>query len=339
MNTYIDSRLINISSDSADEIQNGSSLSSCIFYFQGMLKNEEDIVYSQISIMNAQIPMSYYIINEYNNILKYKIGNGSIQTAYFEYGNYNATTFITEFKAKLGGSFNITLNKLNGKYSITNNNNFTILSSGSTVLKVIGFDANTNYTSTSSTLNAPYPCNFAGITRIKITSDVLQTYSMDSITGGFSNNLQTLSVNSGSYGILLFENTQRFRATLRNKWVDYFDINFLDDNDNYIDFNNIDWHMTLQLDIIRKVPETNTYSNMFNPQQIPTDEEYVDEEQPQGDEQQVEEQTNEYAPTEQPVTGEIQPYQEEEQMNDEPLKESTGDTDLDFLLYTNNIYQ
>lgn len=310
MQTYTDSRLINISSDSADIINNGQLLSSCIFNFPGMLKEEEDILYTQISVANAQIPISYYIINEYNNVLKYKIGSGSTLTATFTMGNYNANSFATEFKAQIP-SFTLTLNKVNGKFTFSNASSFTFYYSGSTVLKTLGLNINSNVVS-SGTYTAPYPCQFQGITRIKIISDMLSTYSMDSISGNFSNNLQTISVNSGSYGILLFENSQMFKGLLRNQRLDYFDIGIVDDNENYIDFNNIGWHMTLQLDITRRLPDTNK-TMILQPQQINyTD---VQQEEPPQDE----------------------PPQEQEQ-NIEPLPETTGDTDLDLLMYNQGIY-
>ncbi len=185
MDTYTDSRLINISSDTANMVLNNDLLSSCVFSFAGMLKDEEDILYTKISIQSAQIPISYYVVNEYNNTLVYKIGTGPTQTANFEYGNYNANSFITEFKSKLGSSFNMVLNKINGKYTITNTADLTLCSNGSTIFKILGFSPTSDYTSSSKVLIAPYPCNFAGITRIKIISNELSTYSMDSVTGTY----------------------------------------------------------------------------------------------------------------------------------------------------------
>ena len=60
MTTYIDSRQINLSSDTADQYLNGSFLSNVVFNMNGMLKNEDDIVMTQISVNSAQIPISYY---------------------------------------------------------------------------------------------------------------------------------------------------------------------------------------------------------------------------------------------------------------------------------------
>lgn len=314
MNTYTDSRLINISSGSADDLTNGTLLSSVLFRFPGLLKDELDILYTQISLLNAQIPISYYIINEYNNKLSYQIENDGIQTAYFEFGNYNANSFITEFKAKVGTHFNLTLNRNNGKFTITNNKGFEFYYQDSTIFKIMGLDIGVDVLAPLHTYIAPYPCNFAGITRIKIISNELSTYAMDSVTGSFSNLFTSISVNSGSYGILLYENNHNFKAMLRNKNIDYFDIGFLDDDENYIDFNNINWHMTLQIDIIRRLRDTDTQLQL-QPQEINYD--VPQEEQPQ----------------------EQQPDEQYVEPDTQPLQDSTGDTDLDFLLYQNGIYQ
>ena len=74
MNTNIktDTRLITISSDSATLYNNGDFLSDMYFKFDGMLKDEDDIIYSQISIHTAQIPISFYVVNVYNNKIVYK---------------------------------------------------------------------------------------------------------------------------------------------------------------------------------------------------------------------------------------------------------------------------
>ena len=78
------------------------------------------------------------------------------------------------------------------------------------------------------------------------------------------------------------------------------------------------WHMTLQLDIVRKVQ----YNDKVLQIQQPT---ITDIQPEQTDEQPQEQTTNE------------QDTQQEQHI--EPLRETTGDTDLDLLLYNNNIYQ
>jgi hypothetical protein len=313
MNTFTDSRLITISADSADQINNGTLLSSCVFNFPGLLKDETDILYTQISVQNAQIPISYYVVNIYNNVLKYSSNNGPIQTAIFSVGNYNANTFITEFQSKIP-HFSVVFNRINGKFTINSNHDFQLLYSGSTCFKILGLDINADYSSTSKSLSCPYPCQFQGITRIKIVSSTLSTYSLDAVSGGYTNTLACISVNSGAYGILLYQNTSQFKPLLRDKILDGFDIELLDDDENRINFNNVSWHITLQLDIIRKL---NIVDKTFPPivATIPD----TSEDTPQTEEAKQGEEIN-------------------KNIEDIPLP-STGDDDLDFLMYQNGIYQ
>ena len=104
MSNYITvSRQINLSSNSA--IISNSPLNSVLtFSTNGILKKEKEILYNLISVVHAEIPVSYYIVNETNNYLSLSTGNYT-----FTNGNYNATTFknyVIEFiKCKLDIKF------------------------------------------------------------------------------------------------------------------------------------------------------------------------------------------------------------------------------------------
>jgi hypothetical protein len=138
---------------------------------------------------------------------------------------------------------------------------------------------------------------------------------MDSLARTFSNTLATIAVNSGSYGILLYENTTGYKPTLRNTTVNDFDLMLLDDDENLINFNNVDWNITLQLDITRLRRENNKVFPNFR-HFIPAQEE------------------NKETPN--PENQEIQPP---DVPTDAPIIPSTGDDDLDFLMYQQNIFQ
>jgi len=313
MTTYIDSRQINLSSDTADQYLNGSFLSNVVFNMNGMLKNEDDIVMTQISINSAQIPISYYIVNYTNNTLVYKYHNDPITTIVFDTGNYNANSFITQFTSKIAHIIP-TLNKLNGKFAYLSNQIFTFYHTDSTCFKFLGLDANTDYT--GEDFVSPYPVQFQGITRLKIVSNELATYSMDSNSGNFSNTLATISVNSSAYGILLYDNLSQYKPILRDRDSNsIFDIGILDDNDNFINFNNCSWRITLQLDITRL---SNLMDRTFpKPNNtIPTQDLAQNSDLPQNPDN--------------PDLGNTAP---------ELIDLGTGDTDLDFLMYQNKIYQ
>lgn len=311
MNTFIDSRQITISSSSANFLYNDTFKSSVGFTFFGMLQDEPDIVQAQISLHSAQIPISYYVVNIYNHTLKYKYHDDPVTTVTFDVGNYNANTFITEMKAKIP-HLNIIFNRINGKYSFSFNQPTIFYSSGSTCFKLLGLDKQ-DYSGAS--IFAPFPCQFQGITRIRIASNTFSTYAMDSLAGTFSNTLATIAVNSGSYGILLYENTTGYKPTLRNTIINDFDLMLLDDDENLINFNNVDWNITLQLDITRLRRDNSKLFPRFS-NKITALEEDVQPEQKQE---------------------EIVPQTQE--TNDSSIIQGTGDDDLDFLLYQNNIFQ
>lgn len=336
MNTYIDSRQISISSSSADFLYNDTFKSSVGFSFFGMLQDEPDIVQAQLSVHSAQIPISYYVVNIYNRTLKYKIGSGSITTATFDVGNYNANTFMTEMKNKIP-TVTTTFNRINGKFMFSATSPITFYKDGSTCFKILGLDQGLDYA--GSTITAPFPCQFQGITRIRIASNTFSTYSMDSLAGTFSNTLATIAVNSGSYGILLYENSTGYKPTLRNKIINDFDLMLLDDDENLINFNNVDWNITLQLDITRlrnnmdrTFPNFTSHLGILsqgNSNNVPS----VDEPTPDI--------TSHLGIFPQGNTEEQQ-LQNGEQLQENlnaPIVDLTGDDDLDFLMYQNNIYQ
>ena len=254
-NLKLDTRLINLYSKNATSIDNYPLMSRATFAFSSILKEEPDIVYCEIGVLNAQIPVSFYVINIYNNVLKYKIGAGATETITIAEGNYTSSTLITALKAGFSANgetnINITISKVNGKLTFTNTvNNFTIVSSGSTMMDVLGFISTQDYTSASLSLTPPYPLNLLGIQRIKVNSNYLATNTTNSFTKGISNTFASIPVNAPSFGLINYTNLNAY-SLLRAKTISTIDIELRDENDNAIDFNGVDWTMTLQLNIYR----------------------------------------------------------------------------------------
>lgn len=98
----------------------------------------------------------------------------------------------------------------------------------------------------------PYQCNFLGITRLKIKSQIIQTNNIDSYSKGKSNMLCSIPVNNASFGLIIYNNISGFKTIFPNDNLDYIDISITDDSDQLIDFNGIDINITLQIDTIRK---------------------------------------------------------------------------------------
>ena len=146
MNTYLDSRMIILNS-AHGRLLNGTYKSDIEFQFNGLLKQEDDIQQVQISLVNAQIPVSWYIINYTNNVFTLQLGNNITKTYYISVGNYNANSLITALNTLINDSnFSITISKITGKLTFTYNTTFIIYSDNNcSVCSILGFDINTVY--------------------------------------------------------------------------------------------------------------------------------------------------------------------------------------------------
>ena len=98
-NLILESKIYNLSTrGSCGNILNAdSNFKSQIEYnIPDMIVRDDSIEYIQFSILYAVIPVSFYQIDYYNNTLN--VLENNIASSYvFSSGNYNASTFATEF--------------------------------------------------------------------------------------------------------------------------------------------------------------------------------------------------------------------------------------------------
>lgn len=260
MNTVIENRLINLNANSATQ-RNGDFLSSVYFQFNGLLKDDVDVQAVYVSIQNAQFPYSFYNINVYNNVLVISDDGDPPITLTLTRGNYNANTLIAEIQTQLNNAginhISITISSITGLLTFTCQNNHTleIFSAGSTILRVLGFNPALNYTSVASVLVAPYPLNLLGTLKMRIASYELPISSIDSSVGGNLNVLASIPINAGNFGLIMYENNNNVQSPLDIRTLDGFDLEILDDDGNYINFNGAYWTITMMLSIERRVPE------------------------------------------------------------------------------------
>lgn len=244
-------KLIALSSSTA-ELLNGTKKSNVLFTFQNILKEEPDIERALISVESAQFPVSFYNVNTSNNTLKINV-TGTTTTLTLTVGNYNSTTLVemlqTVFTSAGLTGFTFLYSTITGKLTITKTPLFTITASGSTCLGFLGYDTTTDTTGTS--LTGTSPLNLLGSLRIKVVSTTLNTFNVDSAFKGGVSLLGTIPINSGNFGLILYENNSLTDTELRDLDINNIDIQLIDDYGNFFDFNNIDWAITLKLHVER----------------------------------------------------------------------------------------
>jgi hypothetical protein len=223
-----------------------------VFNFKGIVKDDDNIKQKYVTILDAQIPVSFYIINGSNQILTVITG-GNTYTLNLTQGNYNATSLITELKTKIATipslTATIVISKVSGKLTFTFSSAITLVFSTSTIASVIGLTANLSGTS----ITLQQPLNLLGIKRLNIKSDALAVSSFSSQNLGNSSILLSIPNNEAQFNMISFTNQNNLNNSILNAdLVDVIDIQIVDESNNFIDFNGIDWTMTLGISIERE---------------------------------------------------------------------------------------
>jgi len=248
---YTDNRTILLNSKYA-QYKNGTFKSNVVFPFKGIIKDEENIIQKYITVLDAQIPCSFYIINSTNKVLTVLLG-ANTYTLNLTLGNYNANSLITELISKIATiptlTATIVINKSTGKLTFTFSSSVTLVYATSTIGTVLGLTA--NLTGTSITLQQPL--NLLGVKLLNIKSAALSVTAFTSENFGNSSILLSIPNNEASFNMISYTNQNSLNnAVLFADIVDVIDIQILDESGNFIDFNGIDWTMNLGISIERE---------------------------------------------------------------------------------------
>jgi len=249
-------RLISLNSSSATRYNNGTFKSDVVFDFGSILSPDNSIIYIEGGVQSAQIPASFYNLNSSNNTFNYTI-TAVNYTINVTPGSYNYNTLVTELAIRFavnGHTFTYTLNR--------NTNVFTMTYTGvgtwqtvrpSSIYYIFGFLANTSYTVVGNTLTYPGLFNVINPKKLKIFSQNLAIDSYDSVGLVTNNLIETLSVNAPPFGLILYNNVDSTYGHLRTSYLSTIDIQIRNELGDFIDFNNIDWTITVVLIVYKKL--------------------------------------------------------------------------------------
>ena len=250
----INSNQIFLHSDNADIYYNGTLKSSVEFFLKEPIKIDKNTIECKVSVVNAQIPVSFCIINSNNNNINITI-NSVTTSYYFPTGNYNVQQFITQWGITVGSNWALTFNQVSNILTFSYISNFTFSDANPNVsiLNHIGFSYGCQYNSIGNSLTAPFPVNLGLIPRLHIKSDTFAYKNIDSFTKGRTRTLCVIPVNSQPNGMIIYNNFTSFKTIMSHRSVSSIRIDITDDFRNLIDFRNIDWSLTIQIDIVNDI--------------------------------------------------------------------------------------
>ena len=250
---------IYLNSANCDICLNGSSKSNCSFFFKDIIKIEKNAIEQRVSVVDAQIPISWYLVNETNSQIRISL-NGQTATQYtFPYGNYNVNSFITLWNTILGNAWTLTFNNTINKLTFTHSTYDFVFSNGdASILSIIGFSSmaniiNPTYSSTNKSLASSSVVNFAGITKVNIKSSTFALRNFDTKSKSRTRTIASIPVNAEANGIAFYNNFTQYKSIFHNKELSMIHIEIADDNKNLLNMNGVDWTITLQVDIVCEV--------------------------------------------------------------------------------------
>ena len=265
---YQDNRLITLNSQDGEKV-NGTYLSNINFNFSGLLQDDKNLIRTYITVLNAQFPVSFYIIDDTDNILYYTQG-GASKLITIPIGNYNGNQMVSALNAGFttnGSSITTSLNSNNGLlyFLISDSISYTFLST-STIKKLLGFE--TDLTS-STFITMPYQLNLLGKKKIFINSNHLRNSAFTSKSLSSVQTIATIPVDQPPYSMINYTSVSELEKNiLFNRSLDVVDIQIVDEENKYINFQNIDWSITLCLTIEKNDPEKLSYGLSNLPLQI-----------------------------------------------------------------------
>ena len=216
------------------------------YTFNLPLLEVQDGYYLYFSIVNCIIPYSFYNINSNNNVLNYKINSVNYSLT-IPIGNYSIINLVAYLNSQLT-NFTFAYNKIYNKITITNSINDFILNS-SNFLTLIGFN-NSNYISTNKTLTSPNCININYTRCINLISNII-TYNINTSKNLVNNNniICSIPVNTSPNTLRQYQNTNNFRTNLFVNTLNKIVIKLVDNNNNIIDLNGLNFNLTVQLDV------------------------------------------------------------------------------------------
>lgn len=245
-------RLISLNSANATQYLNGTANSNLVFDFPSILIPDKSTLYVEAGLQSAQIPCSFYNIDTSNNVFNYQI-SGIVYNIVVAPGSYNYTNLVSQMTTRFatnGHVFNFVLDRTSNRLTMSYPAGGWQFIYASTIYN-IGLVPGTVYTITANTITFPRLFNLINPKKLKIFSSKLAIDSYDSVNNSTTNLIETISVNAAPFGLLIYDNTNNNYGHLRTAFLSTIDIQIRDELNNLVNFNAVDWTLTMVLIVYR----------------------------------------------------------------------------------------
>lgn len=199
-------------------------------------------------ILSAELPYSFYNISSdiKNNEIKYS-DSGVDYTFTLPTKDYDINELVRVITADTNFPFTATYDKFTMKIALTSTsaNTVTLKWTQSNSFKVLGFSNATDIDVVSAgTTISDNIIDLATIHSLMIKSNTASNMVF-STRAGFSQTIQKVSVDQNSGSIIYLNQNDSRQHTVLNSNVDMLDLRITDQNDNLVNFNNINYEISV----------------------------------------------------------------------------------------------
>lgn len=208
--------------------------------------NETIKCYNTIDILmnldTFQFTNSFYTISNYNNIFSYQIEGGEIATITVPVGIYSVPSLNSYMNSVLTGVFTFSYSVLTYKYRIVSSSNFKLIPIENNIYETLGFIPDDTFENSKTGSNL---FNMMNVQQLKICIANINLSSVGTKNSQKLNILYALRVVVGPGEIQNFYNTSPFKYQLQDENISYLEVFILDQNNNPVDFNGVEFFMSI----------------------------------------------------------------------------------------------
>jgi hypothetical protein len=202
-----------------------------------------------LKLENFKFTNSMYNVSIYSNVFYFGLASNIYisQSVIIPRSNYDVTSLIVALNLNVGNGFSFTYNSQTLKITVSNAQNFYLYNGSNNILKVIGFSNAVQ----KSVLNVAISDNIINLIGSQMLYLSLPNLSMNSYGVKRTNKSNVIS-NIASIPVSAIQgDTQTFTSDLHHKINDqiitFIEVRLSDENGNEVNFNGIDWYLTVSL--------------------------------------------------------------------------------------------
>ena len=206
----------------------------------------------RLKLDTCEIPHTFYNVSK--NVFNDQIFlDGSFINLIPE-GNYSVYDMIDYLTGISSFPYSCTYDEITSKITLTNTDSTThVINFTDGLAKLLGFNFEDRTINADSSLTSFNTVNFQSIHSLFVHSSLSSSNVISTINNSYENIIGKIPVNRTAYQILSYDPSySNFDILLDNKNISTFDISIKDQNNNLVQFNGVNFEISLLLEIYRQ---------------------------------------------------------------------------------------